>query len=52
MSEIYGVDVKLPLDIVSQWHIEKPPEPWEVERAKRLAQETGLQNNWILGTEQ
>ncbi len=49
MSEVYGADVKLPLDIVWTWHLENPPEAWEIERAKRIAKETGLRNRWILG---
>lgn len=48
MSEVYGVNVKLPFDTIWQWHVENPAEAWEIERAARIAEETGLQNNWIL----
>lgn len=51
MSQVYGADVKLPLETVWQWHIQNPPEVWEIERAKLIAERTGLRNEWILGAE-
>lgn len=49
MSWRYGVNVKMPLETVWQWHIENPPEQWEITRAQRIAEDTGLRNRWVLG---
>lgn len=51
MSSTYGADIRLPLSIVWQWHINHPASPWEIERARRIAADTGLRNRWILGDE-
>lgn len=51
MSSTYGADIRLPLSIVWQWHIDHPASPWEIERARRIAADTGLRNRWILGDE-
>lgn len=49
MSMRYGVNIKMPLETVWKWHIENPPEQWEITRAQRIADDTGLRNRWILG---
>ena len=51
MSQVYGADVKIPLQTVWKWHTENPPKAWEVERAKLIAERTGLKNEWTLGAE-
>lgn len=51
MAQVYGADVKLPMSTVWEWHRENPPEAWEIERAKLIAERTGLRNEWILGPE-
>jgi deoxyribonuclease-1 len=51
MSQVYGVDSKLKLETVWEWHVNNPPEEWEITRAKLIAERTGLKNEWILGKE-
>ena len=51
MGQVYGVDVKMPLKTVWQWHKDNPPEPWEIRRAELIAERTGLRDEWILSTE-
>ncbi len=51
MGQVYGVDVKLPLETVWQWHQDNPPEAWEIRRAKLIAERTSLRNEWVLGKE-
>ena len=51
MAQVYGVDVELPMDEIWSWHKNNPPEAWEIERAKLIAERTGLRNEWVLGTE-
>jgi deoxyribonuclease-1 len=49
MAQVYGVNVELPMAEIWQWHLSNPPESWEIERAKYIAEQTGLRNEWILG---
>lgn len=49
MAQVYGVDVELSMTEVWSWHKNNPPEQWEIERAQRIAERTGLYNEWILG---
>jgi deoxyribonuclease-1 len=49
MSEVYGVNVRLPFNTLWQWHVDNPVQPWEAERAQRIADDTGQRNRWILG---
>ena len=49
MAEVYGADVRLPMETVWSWHTENPPSPWEIERARLIAERTGLRNRWVLG---
>jgi deoxyribonuclease I len=49
MSQVYGVNVKLPMSKVLKWHKENPPSAWEIKRAKLIAERTGLKNQWIVG---
>jgi len=49
MAEVYGADLRLPLNEIWDWHIQNPPEAWEIERARLIAEHTGLRNRWILG---
>ncbi len=51
MAQVYGVDVKLSLETVWQWHQDNPPESWEIRRAALIAERTGLRNEWVLGIE-
>ncbi len=48
MAEVYGVDVKLDMKTVYEWNTMYPPEAWEIERAHRIANDTGLLNHWVL----
>lgn len=48
MAQVYGVNVELPMDKVWSWHIKNPPQQWEIKRAQRIAEETGLYNKWVL----
>jgi deoxyribonuclease-1 len=49
MAQVYGVNVELPMTEIWMWHKNNPPEAWEIERAKLIAEKTGLYNEWILG---
>jgi len=49
MAQVYGADVRLPMETVWEWHTENPPEEWEVKRAQLIADRTGLRNSWVLG---
>lgn len=51
MSEKYGLDVRMGRDDLIEWHETDPPESWEIERAKRIEKETGLNNPYIRATE-
>lgn len=51
MAQVYGANIRLPLETVWQWHTDNPPEPWEIKRAELIAERTGLRNEWILGKE-
>lgn len=51
MAEVYGADVRLPMETVWEWHTLHPPESWEIERARLIAERTGFRNRWILGNE-
>lgn len=50
MAQVYGVNVELPMSKIWSWHKNNPPENWEIERAKLIAEKTGLYNEWILGS--
>lgn len=49
MSEVYGVNVRMPFETLWEWHRDNPASAWEVARAKRIAVDTGLRNRWVLG---
>lgn len=49
MAETYGVDLRIPIATLWKWNNEFPAETWEIERAEKIAQETGLSNWWVLG---
>ena len=49
MAGTYGVDVRLPLETVLEWSKNDPAESWEIERARLIAERTGLRNTWVLG---
>lgn len=49
MAQVYGVNVELPMSEIWSWHQNNPPENWEIERARIIAERTGLRNEWILG---
>ncbi len=51
MAETYGVNTKLDMFTIMDWHLNNPPEAWEIERAQRIADETGMRNSWVLGRE-
>lgn len=51
MSQEYGVDTKVDIETLWKWHEDNPPEEWEIIRATRINQITGLKNEWILGRE-
>lgn len=48
MAEVYGSTVNMPMEEVWGWHQSYPPADWEIERAERIAEDTGLRNRWIL----
>lgn len=50
MAQVYGVNVELPMNELWLWNKNNPPEEWEIERAKLIAEKTGLCNEWILGS--
>ena len=49
MAERYGADVRMTQDALRAWDRADPPEPWEIERARRIAAATGLRNPYIGG---
>lgn len=51
MAQVYGVNVELPMSEVWKWHVNNPPEDWEMKRARLIAERTGLRNEWILAKE-
>jgi len=51
MAEVYGADVRLPMQTVWEWHTLHPLSAWEIERARLIAERTGFRNKWILGDE-
>ena len=49
MADRYGADVRMTQDALRGWDRADPPEPWEVERARRIEEATGLANRFIGG---
>lgn len=50
MAQTYGINVELPMDEIWSWHKDNPPAQWEIQRARLIAERTGLCNEWVLGT--
>ena len=47
MAERYGGDVRMSEDALRGWDRADPPEPWEIERARRIEAATGLGNRFV-----
>ena len=47
MAEQYGVNVRMPDDVLLEWHKGDAVEPWERERAKRIERATARTNRYI-----
>lgn len=47
MRKKYGVKVRMAQSGLLSWHRADPPELWEIERAKRIREQTGLRNRFV-----
>ena len=47
MIDQFGVDVRMSRDQLMSWHELDPPEPWEIERARRIEAVTGRINHYL-----
>ena len=47
MAERYGANVRMTQAALRGWDRADPPEPWEVERARRIEAATGLGNRFV-----
>ena len=47
MIDTYGISGRMSKSKLLEWHQNDPPEEWEIERAKRIEEQTGFRNPYI-----